>query len=187
MQQAFSVHSKSVKLKHASLDIWPLTWCFIAKLQRIGWCLILLSYSDLCPRCNLERKDLKHLFFDCPLSANIWLQLPAIQGALTASMEEWKEWLHTNVNHSRTNSRGYFLSVLVLVTLRKIWLAKNGKVFDDVIVSSFDICFTSAKFAHEIVKSFTSVACAKPRQIRLIAWNFPGMGKLKLNTDGNPG
>lgn len=76
----------------------------------------------------------------------------------------------------QNNFRGLFL---------KCWLDRNRKVFDDVVFSSFDICFTSAKFAHEIVKSFTSVACAKPRQIRLIAWNFPGTGKLKLNTDGS--
>lgn len=74
-------------------------------------CIHNLPDSDLCPHCNLEREDLKHLFFDCPLSANIWLQLPTIQGPLTASMEEWKEWLHTKVNHSRTISGGYFLSV----------------------------------------------------------------------------
>ncbi|KAI8533199.1 hypothetical protein RHMOL_Rhmol11G0278700 [Rhododendron molle] len=147
--------------------------------------------NDICPCCNNAREDLKHLFFECTTRANVWNHLPSVQVPQTNNLEEWRNWLHTNINHSSAQSGGYLTKVLTLVTLWKIWLARNRKVFDNIMINPAEISISSSIFASQICHSFLSISCINPRLVRLVSWNFPGTGKLKLNTDrssrGNPG
>lgn len=103
----------------------------------------------------------------------------------------WRNWFHQHINHANANTGDYFLNVLVVVTLRKIWLSCNRKIFDNVTTNPNDIYFSSYGFSLDIVQSFLSTFSAIPRSVRMVSWIFPGVGNLKLNTDGsskgNPG
>lgn len=132
-----------------------------------------------------------HLFFTCPISANIWSRLPNVQVPTTGDLEEWRSSLQSNIKQSKVVSGGYSNSVLNLVILWKIWIARNKKVFDDInpdpdIIYRQCLVF-SAENANTFIDNFQLSTC----QAKLIAWKFPGTGKLKLNTDGssrgNPG
>lgn len=58
------------------------------------------------------------------------------------------------------------------------------------MINPAEISISSSVFASKICHSFLSISCING-PVRLVSWNFPGTGKLKLNTDGssrgNPG
>lgn len=95
-------------------------------------CIRGLSNVDTYPRCDNASEDILHLFFNCPNSANVWSRFPNVQVPTTVDLEEWRVWLQANINQIKVVSGGFPNSILVIVTLWKIWIARNKKVFDDI-------------------------------------------------------
>lgn len=93
--------------------------------------------------------------------------------------------MQENIKHTRADKGIYSNSVLVLVTLWKIWIARNKKVFDDVNLDPAIIHRQCLMFISEIVSTFPDQFPVSNRQVKLFTWNFLGTSKLKLNTDGS--
>lgn len=204
----FSVKSAYNCLANNSIvnDSWDWIWHLKvpAKLQGFLWTCMHgklltnqhrklrgLTDNDSCPKCDSGTEDLKHLFFDCSTSANIWSRLPNIQVLTTGELEDWRNWLKLNTRNSRGNSGSFSSSVLTLVTLWNIWIMRNKKVFDNIDPNPVTVYTKCLQFASEIIELSTVKFGPISRTTKLISWNFPGAGKLKLNTDGssrgNPG
>ncbi|KAI8546591.1 hypothetical protein RHMOL_Rhmol07G0130900 [Rhododendron molle] len=45
--------------------------------------------------------------------ANVWNHLPSVHGPQTNNLEEWRNWLHTNINHSSAQSGVILLKCLL--------------------------------------------------------------------------
>lgn len=95
-------------------------------------------------------------------------------------IEEWRLWLLANIKQLRTNSGGYSNSVLTLVTSWKIWIARNKRVFDNINTNPDSIHRQILSFSSEIITTFTQNYPSIVRHVKLVSWNFPGTGKLKL-------
>lgn len=140
---------------------------------------------DLCLRCDTAVEDLKHLFFDCPTSANLWLRLPKFQVLTIGDLNAWRTWINTNIRLKHAKSGGFFNSVLALTFLWNIWIMRNKKVFDNINPNPAFVYLNCLKFATEITELFVPHTRSSTKSLKLISWNFPGTGKFKLNTDGS--
>ena len=84
----------------------------------------------LCPLCELQEEDPKHLFLECPVTANYWQVLGSwwkISIPIFNRCEDPITWSRFAVNKK---TEGSWLRVVIVALLVSIWKHRNGVVFE---------------------------------------------------------
>lgn len=121
----------------------------------------------ICPRRGAAKEDLKNLFFDYVVSANIQANIPSIQGPCTDNILEWRSWLKHHMKHSYGHPGVIMCFTNAVIDTNIISISKFHSK-RDIRIYYFPVVLILLYQKHEI--------CVQP---------FPGPGGLKLYIDGS--
>ncbi|KAA3468559.1 reverse transcriptase [Gossypium australe] len=152
--------------------IWKLSWNYIA--SKVNLHTRRLGNSRLCPRCSGGEESLNHLFRECPVSAEIWRLLSAVD-LLGNTNVEFREWLTTVlVSCSLERCR------LICIALWSIWGDRNSRIHDKSSRSSQEIVRFIIGYLHELDGIRTNNS-KNSNEIK--KWKCPPENRLKINFD----
>ena len=121
-----------------------------------------------------------HVLRDCPKSKEGWLNFNLNQ-FLFSNVESW---ITSNIN-SNFNVE-YHWYVLFASIIWTIWKGRNDEVFNGKKFDPIFIVYQNRKTANEIYSAFDFskiyLKSISPT-VKLVKWNFPEVGKIKLHTD----
>lgn len=88
-----------------------------------------ITVPDFCAVCNIEAETIDHLFFKCPLSAQLWQKALTVM-QMSRAIRTWEEEWQIAVAAARKNSSRSRLYVQFFTeVVYAIWLNRNSKVF----------------------------------------------------------
>ena len=97
-----------------------------------------------------------------------------------------ESWITSNINFNFNVEYPWY--VLFAFIIRTIWKGRNDEVFNGKKFDPISIVYQSRKTANEIYSAFDFskiyLKSISPT-VKLVKWNFPKVGKIKLNTDGS--
>ncbi|CAN1851753.1 Putative ribonuclease H protein At1g65750 [Linum perenne] len=142
-----------------------------------------LCNEDICSRCRTDTEDALHVLRDCPLAKSTWkLLIPAVdhQSFFTGSLLEWF------IRELNSPDRGQ----LVGITAWLIWKARNESIFDNVSVTSDQLCLRVLSWIAGVRETMRAHSLSlseveERRSETLISWTPPPDDSVSINTDGS--
>ncbi|KAA3478841.1 Ribonuclease H-like superfamily protein [Gossypium australe] len=111
--------------------IWKLSWNYIA--SKVNMFNRRLVNNRLCPRCGGDDETLNHIFCECPVSAEIWRMLPALNLTSFTNAEFSDRLTMVVVSLSLEKSRTFGIA------LWSIWGDRNSRIHEKSSRSSREI------------------------------------------------
>ena len=148
-------------------DMWKSVWCLgvPSKVKVFVWKLIhegvpvrknlkthIASVVDSCPWCFNSVELVHHCFLAYPHSKQVWERSNLVR--LSRNQESipcWQWWVDT-VMEMKKDMHGSRKLVEISFILWRIWLARNGKVFEDKDTDPQVIASTTSSLAEEYIR-----------------------------------
>ena len=115
-------------------------WLFMENrlpvLQRISK-LTAIPLTD-CPICKQSPETHKHLFFNCPFARDIWNQF-SIEWGVLLQLEGKEAFITYLCNMRKPRRMRSPIQVLVSAVIHQIWLARNRKIYKNVVYSTQEV------------------------------------------------
>ena len=151
-----------------------------------------LCASDLCEVCKGGVESAMHILRDCPTMEGIWLRIVPPRKRHEFFKKSLFEWVYGNLGDDAVVD-GVPWSVMFAMGVWWGWKWRCGNVFGENRKCRDRVQFVK-NVAKEVFQAHGSRAGndrGRNRVERLIGWGSPGVGWVKLNTDGasrgNPG
>lgn len=112
---------------------------------------IVLSSTELGPRCNLHPESIIHVLRDCPKSTKFWSSLIHITKyhiflyliARMAKEQRGRYWQNGNSFNQRPMS-------LFTAVVWHVWKARNEEIFERTTFSPYKICMLASIYATDM-------------------------------------
>ena len=145
-----------------------------------------LSNCGLCGRCKNGDEDITHALRDCWFAQSIWLKLVPTNLWTKFFSMKFDEWLMSNLGNKLKLEENW--PTIFGTTCWSIWRYRNAELFDEnfkyPIDPAMEIRAKSKMFleASQILQE--GKRNEKKRMERLVGWNIPSRGWIKVNSDG---
>ena len=207
VSSAFELVTKSSEAKQQNGKLWESVWKVVVP-ERVRVFLWLATHqvimtnverhrrhlcnTSTCSVCNGGEETILHILRDCPAMDGIWDRLVPVRQRRYFFTQSLLEWLYANLRETREVSGSPWSTTFALACWWS-WKWRCGNVF-----GTNKRCRDRTQFikdlAREVTETHSKLAVGDGggvRKERCIAWTFPEMGWVKLNTDGashgNPG
>eukprot|EP00253_Pinus_taeda_P014530 PITA_14530 len=114
-----------------------------------------------CPNCCRSEETMEHLFIECPVADECWKKMALIgespwepQNTIAETIYKWRKNFPWKEKRSKLVQRVW--NTIPLTLLWRIWLARNGKVFQEKGFSIRKICHKAKMLALETITNHTS-------------------------------
>lgn len=121
------VWSRSLLPRHAII-LWFACWKRLPTLHKLASCGI--AVSDQCKLCERFQETQEHLFFNCPISKQIWTAVIGKLGCTTfaLNLDSTLEWLLNN--HWTSKLQKNLVSLCLSVAVYCIWKERNQRLYN---------------------------------------------------------
>lgn len=87
------------------------------------------------PMCSVENESIEHLFFKCSVSKGIWNSIKCWLGISRGmnSLKSAASWMRKEARGTGPQARAK--KIALASTVHQLWLARNARYFDGVVVS----------------------------------------------------
>ena len=144
-----------------------------------------LNISTICPLCHTELKTISHAFRDCIIVKSVWQHLGQQRLNQRFYSQELRDWLISNANlKAPFIANGIPSNVVFSFAVWLIWKQRNQVVFNHKSPNP-NICRLIKMQATEFFLCLNNPKCNHQMITKLIKWERPESGWLKLNTDGS--
>ena len=143
--------------------------------------------STTCNHCHMEPETVLHVLRDCRYATQVWMGL--------VSPDRWseffslpvQEWLYSNLTNNLSFDLSMEWSLIFGVACWLLWQWRNKALFDDAFCEMSNpigfIKFKAKQFSHS-TQFNDDEQSRRTKQSRLIGWDAPPMGWIKVNSDG---
>eukprot|EP00253_Pinus_taeda_P004040 PITA_04040 len=114
-----------------------------------------------CPNCYRLEETMKHLFIECLVAEECWKKMASIgestwesQHTIVETIHKWRKNCPWKEKRSQLAQRVW--NTIPFTLLWRIWLARNGKVFQEKGFSIRKICHKAKMLALEAITNHTS-------------------------------
>ena len=129
------VWSRTCTPSHAFI-MWLFMQNKLHVLQRISKFAAIPSTD--CPMCKQSPETHEHLFFDWPISRDIWNQFCTEWGVLL-QLQGKEAFITSLCNMRKPRKMRSLVQALVSAVIYQIWLARNRKIYKNVVYSTHEV------------------------------------------------
>ncbi|KAG7578919.1 Reverse transcriptase domain [Arabidopsis thaliana x Arabidopsis arenosa] len=148
--------------------------------------------SDICQVCKSGVESILHILRDCPAMSGIWTRIVPLRKQQQFFSKSLFEWLYDNLREGVVFEDGSWSTVFAVASWWG-WKWRCGNIFGENRK-----CRDRVRFIRDVSKEIVMANASssmrrgvEPRVERMIGWEAPGTGWIKINTDGashgNPG
>ncbi|KAF7826966.1 putative ribonuclease H protein At1g65750 family [Senna tora] len=156
----------------------------LTNAERVKRCMT--HYAE-CTRCGSSFEDVLHAIRDCTKVKSLWLRLVKPSKWPLFFSLDLDRWIQLNLS-MKIGVLDFDWTIIFAMTCWSVWRWRNEEIIGDGSSGEADPFFTIIRRVRNVREAFDMVAGGQAKSAarvnRIVIWERPELGWLKINVDG---